>query len=184
MKKIFLFLGFCTIGVNSFAQKETFDLTTFTPPKGWKKEVFPNSAIRFTTTNGGSYCILGIYHSTDSKGTLEADFNEEWEELVVKSLNPDSVSDKQKAEARNGYSNMIGVVPFPFNGGQSLAMLSVYSGYGKRTSILILSNDPEYFNKLDSFIASVRLSKPTSKTTNGNTGNNDAGSSTNSGRAG
>ncbi|MGZ5220480.1 MAG: hypothetical protein ACXWC7_10385, partial [Chitinophagaceae bacterium] len=157
-----------------FAQKQTTDLVTYTPPKGWKKETVANSGVKYTTTNKNSFCVLGIYNSSNSEGTIETDFNREWEELVVNALKPDSVSNKEKGVANNGFENMMGVTTFTFGGTQALAMLSVYSGHGKRTSILVLSNDQEYLNELDIFIASISIKKPDHKIINEN---NDKGGS-------
>lgn len=165
MKRILLLWGLCGISVLSIAQTETFDITTFIPPKDWKKEIFANSAIKYTSSKGNSYCILGIYQSTASKGTIEIDFNEEWQELVVKKLNPDTISNKQKAEARNGYANMIGLATFTFEGAKSMTMLSVYSGYGIRTSILVLTNNEAYLDELEGFAASISLKKPSTNET-------------------
>jgi len=39
MKKIILFYLSCLLTVTVLAQKETFDIVTYTPPAGWKKEV-------------------------------------------------------------------------------------------------------------------------------------------------
>jgi len=49
MKKIILLFVLCTFIEKTFAQKETFDLATFTPPKGWDKKE-GKDAISFQNT--------------------------------------------------------------------------------------------------------------------------------------
>ncbi|MEO7990574.1 MAG: hypothetical protein ABI663_13595, partial [Chryseolinea sp.] len=73
-----------------FAQKETLDLTTYIIPTGWKKTNNTASVVCYAITNNqkGTYCQIGIYASTTSKGSLQSDFESEWQELVVKPYKP------------------------------------------------------------------------------------------------
>ena len=90
MKKIVLFciLSLFMVAmftVRLFAQKETYDLITYSPPKGWGKEVKENSIV-YTTVDkkNNSWCQVGIFKSTTGKGSIDKDFEAEWRELVVK----------------------------------------------------------------------------------------------------
>ena len=71
-----------------FAQKETYDLVTYTPPAGWVKEA-KETNISYNKTNQqtGGWCVLTIVKSTASKGNIDADFSSEWNDLIVKSYN-------------------------------------------------------------------------------------------------
>ena len=71
MKKIILLLCFHISVANVFAQKRTFDLTTFTPPKGWKKQS-GESALQLSKEDGakGTYCLITLYKSVP--GTANA----------------------------------------------------------------------------------------------------------------
>ena len=62
MKKIILLCVLCASVTTSFAQRETFDLTTYTPPKGWKKQT-TESAVQFTKEDAakGTYCMITLY---------------------------------------------------------------------------------------------------------------------------
>ena len=62
MKKIISLCVLCAILGNVFAQKETFDLVTFTPPKVWKKQL-AESAIQFSQEDAakGTYCLITLY---------------------------------------------------------------------------------------------------------------------------
>jgi hypothetical protein len=73
----------------AFAQKESFDITTYTPPKGWKKEA-KEDVITYTMANtkSGNWCQLNILRSTAGKGSIDLDFDNEWQTLVVKSYKP------------------------------------------------------------------------------------------------
>src|SRR5438128_1455308 len=85
MKKIFIAVICSIVTVIAFAQKETFDLLSYTAPVGWVKEVTPTVTM-YTTSNEktGSWCQLSIIKSTTSKGNIDADFESEWQNLLVK----------------------------------------------------------------------------------------------------
>ena len=85
MKKTFLFSFFCIASTLAAAQKETFDLITYDPPKGWKKEVTENiTSYTIIDDKKNSWCQVSIVKSTSSKGSIDADFDSEWQGLVVK----------------------------------------------------------------------------------------------------
>src|SRR5665647_2003520 len=93
--KIIICLSILFISVaTSFAQKETFDLVTYTPPKDsmaivWKKEVRETIVIySFTNKKNNSWCQISIVKSTTSKGNIDQDFESEWKELIVKNYKP------------------------------------------------------------------------------------------------
>jgi len=77
----YLFCIFFTLSVaNLFAQKkETFDLATYSVPAGWKETSRTSSAVSYAVTNNqqGTYCQIGVYASTTSKGNVQADFESE-----------------------------------------------------------------------------------------------------------
>ncbi|MCY7291873.1 MAG: hypothetical protein LH615_06790, partial [Ferruginibacter sp.] len=65
MKKLMLLAVLCICIENTFAQNETFDLTTFTPPKGWdKKEGKDAIQLSKHDEKSDSYCLITLYKST------------------------------------------------------------------------------------------------------------------------
>ena len=116
MKKIlFLFIVGLSF-TDLFAQKVTFDLFAFTPPAGWKKEVTEN-IISYTSINNTSksWCRIGIVKSTISKGSIEADFKSEWQDLIVKNYNPTEAPVLNEVRETYGWKVKEGVVKFKFN---------------------------------------------------------------------
>jgi hypothetical protein len=68
MKKIFLLSVLCFFVGIAFAQKETFDIVTYTPPNGWKKEVTANTTNYIISNKTKNiWCQLGIVESTIAK---------------------------------------------------------------------------------------------------------------------
>ena len=159
----YLFCIIFTLSVaNSVAQKkETFDLATYTVPAGWKKTSNTNNVVGYTVTNNqkGTYCQIGIYASTNSKGSLEADFESEWQELVVKTYKPTTKPELVPKTSENGWDAQAGAAPFEYSGAQAVVMLVTASNNIRCMSIVILTNTGDYQAVIEKFIESVDLKK-------------------------
>jgi hypothetical protein len=144
-----------------FAQKETFDLATYTIPRGWTKTSNTANVVGYAITDNqkGIYCQIGIYASTTSKGSLRADFESEWQELVVKNYKPASKPELIPAASDDGWDAQGGAAPFEFNGAQSVAMLITATGNGRCMSMVILTNTDAYQSEIKEFLESVDLKK-------------------------
>ena len=92
MKKVFLFIATYLLVLTMVGQQQTFDLVTYTPPKGWKKEEKEN-VITYTKIDKAikAWCVIGVVKSTVSKGNIDADLESEWNELAVKQYNAESM---------------------------------------------------------------------------------------------
>ena len=86
--KTYITTIFTILAFTTFGQKELYDLVTYAPPpeSGWKKEVKANTYTSYTSTNEQtkSYCQIFIMLSTASKGNIQQDFENEWQNLVAK----------------------------------------------------------------------------------------------------
>jgi hypothetical protein len=153
-------------GASIAQQKETFDLATFTAPTGWKKTSNTVNVVGYTISNNqkGTYCQVGVYASTTSKGNLQADFESEWQELVVKTYKPTTKPELIPSASENGWDAQGGAAPFEFNGAQAVAMLVTASSHGRCMSIVIVTNTDAYQGDIEKFLESVDL-KPVKSNT-------------------
>src|SRR5512141_522479 len=95
MKKIFLLCLFSSSVTILFARKETYDLISYTPLKGWTKEEKQNVIVYTRVDNKNkTWCQIGVYKSTVSKGNIEDDLQSEWNEMAVKQF---SITDTMQA---------------------------------------------------------------------------------------
>src|SRR5512145_22661 len=77
-------LFFLLFHLAACAQQQSFDIFTFTPPKKWTKAAKENSLLFSTTDNSKrTWAQIDFVKSTASKGTIDADFQNEWKELVM-----------------------------------------------------------------------------------------------------
>ena len=161
MKKTFLFLVFCAYISNLMAQKESYDLISFIPPQGWKKEQ-KETLILYTIIDQQkrTWCQVGIVKSTISKGTINMDFDSEWQELIVKNYNPSEAAVANEPEESGEWKIKVGSAGFVFNNENAYAILSTMSGYNRCASIVITSNIPDYMKDIESLLGSVELITP------------------------
>ena len=162
MKRIFICMSACILAITSFAQKQTFDLTTFTPPKSWTKEVKANSHTSYSIINNEkkTYCQIFVMLSTASKGGIKEDFESEWETLVAKQYGVTDTARLTEPTSENGWQVLGGVGFFTSNNGTSTALLTTMSGYNKAVSIVAVTNSEDYIPAIQKFIESVEMKKP------------------------
>jgi len=154
----------------SVAQTESFDIASFKPPAGWKRDVKP-SVVNFTIVDNAknTYCIIGIYNSVASTGNVRSDFNNEWNELVIKPLGASANPQIDTATFFDGRKIVMGASGFNNNGSQNIVILTSYSGFGRVMSIVALMNSSAYQADLQSFLAGLSFNNSgSSKTVAGN----------------
>jgi len=122
IKKISAIFLFSMFLANLFAQKETFDLITYSPPAGWKKDVTEN-IISYTSINNSNktWCRIGFIKSTISKGSIDADFESEWQDLIVKNYRPAEAPKLNEVHETDSWKIKEGVVKFTFNNADAIA---------------------------------------------------------------
>jgi hypothetical protein len=146
---------------NAFAQKETFDLYTFTPPQGWTKNAEDNF-VSYIKTNKKlkSWCRINITKSTISKGSIEADFESEWQDLIVKNYHPTGDRQVNEVLEAKGWKIQAGKSKFIFENKEAMAMLTTASGYDRCLSVVAVTNNQDYLKDVQAFIESIDLIKP------------------------
>jgi flagellin-like hook-associated protein FlgL len=149
-------LAFLLATVSYSQQRESFDVITYVSPIRWKKTSTYN-VISFAITDNtkGTYSQITVNKSTVGKGSLAADFQSEWEALIVKPYKPVETPTFVPAASVNGWDILSGSAPFRFNGGRSAAVLLTMSGYGRRMSVVIVTNTVDHHPAIDEFLSSI-----------------------------
>jgi hypothetical protein len=181
MKKLLSFNFYCFALAAVFmptavcAQKQTFDLVIYSAPAGWQKDVTAN-AISYTTVNknNNTWCRINIVKSTGSKGSINQDFESEWQELIVKSYQPAEAPKPAAAKETRNWKTKAGAASFIFNGADAMVILTTMSGYDRCVSIVATTNSKDYIKNIDELLASVDMVTPNTNSapvTANNTGN-------------
>lgn len=161
MKKLLLLCIVCTTAVISFAQKETYDLVTYSPPKGWSRdETATITSFTIINKKNNSWCRINIVKSTISKGSIEQDFESEWQNLIVKNYNPAEALQLNEIQEADGWKIKTGAAKFTFSNNEATALLTTMSGFERCVSIVATTNNEDYIKDIEAFIASVELIKP------------------------
>ncbi len=161
MKKVFFLSVFCVSTVISFAQKETFDLTTYTSPTGWEKKP-SESGIQFTKEDvtKGAYCIITLFKAVPGTSNSKENFDLAWTSIVKEMVTVSTAPEMQPVATENGWEAQSGYAPFESDGNKGIVLLITSSGFEKMVNIIILTNTDIYEKDMTEFLESVSLIKP------------------------
>lgn len=161
MKKITLIILPLIMACTLRAQKETFDVTTYTRPAGWKK-VATDKAVQLSKTDNtkGAFCLISLSRSGDGSGDSRTDFNTSWGSAVKSALNVTQAPLMQDSAVENGWIAQTGYAPFEKDGMKGVSMLITMSSPDKLVNILILTNTDAYQKNITEFLTSISLKKP------------------------
>jgi hypothetical protein len=152
--------------LSSIAQtSETFDLTTFRPPAGFKREV-SESSIRFSKVDEGSgaFCLITLFKSIPTLASSKENFDSAWRTLVRESLGVTAPPQMQPANNPEGWKAEMGSAPFEKDGIKGVAVLVNVSGHGRMVNVLILTNSESYESAITGFLESTSLKLPKAET--------------------
>jgi hypothetical protein len=148
-----------------FSQKETFDIARYIPPRDWKKGT-NNGVITYTTVNAttGGFCVLALYSSSPSLGDAKEDFETEWKERVVTPLKAESNPKTEIQINADGWKTVSGAAAIRIDSLDAYVILTVFSGFGKKFSVVTTLNDQSYISGVDVFLKDIKLDKTPLKT--------------------
>jgi hypothetical protein len=149
-----------------FAQKETFDISTYASPKGWKKETSA-SAVQFSKEDAakGSYCMITLLKALPGTANSKDNFDAAWESVVKEMVKITTPPTMQAPAKEDGWEAQSGYSPFELDGNKGIAMLITSSGYDQMVNIVVLTNTDAYENEMSAFLESVSFKKPAGNNT-------------------
>jgi hypothetical protein len=163
---ILFFLLLCGVAQS---QQQTFDLFTFNAPKKWNKAAKENSLIFSTTDkNKRTWAQIDLLKSTASKGSIKADFESEWKDLVMTRYGVIEKPLTVDSNTYQGWKLYTGLGKFLVNTDTANVLLNTFSDGYRCASFILLSNTAAYGTVLDEFMASIYLSQPNAGKTQSN----------------
>ena len=167
MKKVLLFFVCCAVVSISVAQKETFDITTYTLPKGWKKQP-AEAAIQFSKQDAakGTYCLITLYKAVPGTANSKENFDMAWASLVKEMVAVAAEPEMQKPETEDGRETQSGYAAFESGGNKGVVILVTSSGYKKMVNLIILTNTDVYEKEMTAFIESISFKKQVAEKNN------------------
>src|SRR5215213_6259229 len=148
------------ISSNCLSQTETFDIVTYAPPKGFRKDM-KNGVITYSSVNAssGGFCVIAIYASTPGTGDPQKDFKKDWNELVVIPFKGEANPKTETQSTPDGWKAVVGASLVKMDGIDVYIILTVFSGFGKTFSIRTSLNEQSYTAQVDALIETMKLDK-------------------------
>ena len=160
MKKIIITCFFFAFAAAAFAQKETFDLVMYTPPKAWKKQL-AESAIQFSKENAskGTYCLITLYKAVPGTANSKENFDLAWASVVKEMVTVSTAPEMNPSATEDGWEVQSGYAPFESDGNKGVVILATSTGFDKMVNVIILTNTDEYEKNVTAFLESINFKK-------------------------
>jgi len=160
---LFLFAAqiFCLIvPLTGSSQTERLGGVQYTPPTGWVKTA-KQGAVVYTVVNKttNAFCVLTIYEESVSAGNPKQDFADQWKLRVVDTFKVTANPETETKAGLNGWQGTAGGTEVEFSGVRAVAILTVFSGFGKTASVLTIFNDQSYLAQMQAVIDGIKLDK-------------------------
>lgn len=158
----FLLIGLVLFSSGTFAQRpETFDISSFQPPKGWTKQVGADS-VQFSIEDkaAGTFCLISLFKSVPGLGNPKENFDAAWSTIVKEAVAVSAAPQMMSADNKGEWLLAGGFAPFEKDGVKGVAVLYTASGYGRMVNALILTNTQAYEPVATAFLESISFKKP------------------------
>lgn len=167
MKKIFPFLLIIFYCTTAFAQKQSFDVVSFTVPKGWQQKQNEGSVqLLATDKKTNAYIMAIITNASPSNATAIENFNSKWKAAIKDQIQLDGEPTMQPSSNDNGWDIETGSAIYTDNGAKGNVALLSATGGGQTVSVVIMYNSNQYEKELTDFLNSLELAKPTASLPN------------------
>lgn len=140
------------------AQQQTFDIATYSLPKGWQKETTGSSVLLSREDPAKDiYCFMQLYKALPGTADSKANFDDAWETIVKKAVTIASPPEMQPAATDNGWEIQSGYALFESDDTKGIAMLITSTSNGKMVNLVILTNTDSYEKDISAFLESISL---------------------------
>lgn len=140
-----LSLGLGLLAGSASAATHTMDIVTFQVPAGWKVEETPGH-FQMTYTEEGSFCLIGIYKSTDARPEMPTNFASEWKHIVEATFDK-PIPPVTPKKVKVGNVDALWAAANVKKGDKDFwAQLFVLDAGAKTTSIMMLTYSEESFD--------------------------------------
>ncbi|MEE1945242.1 lipocalin family protein [Pedobacter sp. KR3-3] len=162
IKNILFLHSFLLLSCTGFAQKQTFDVISFTQPKGWQQQQ-NEVAVQLTVADQktGAYAMVIITKAKPSAASADENFNSKWTAAIKGQIQVDGEPVMQPATQANGWGIVTGGSTYIDKGIKGKVALLSATGYGQTVSVVVMANGNQYEKDLAAVLNSLELSKVT-----------------------
>lgn len=145
-------------GFTASAQKQYYDIVTYTAPENWKKESL-NGLVMYSRIDGGSWAQLCIYKCNASAGNIQSDIDAEWQQLVLDQHTITDKDEKGRPETIGEWTVMSRSGVWQYNGSNVATILTTCSNGRVCFSTLLNATAQPYMNDYKKFLASLSINE-------------------------
>src|SRR4051794_723707 len=142
------------------AQTETFDISTFVRPAGWNRSESNGVLIlqdRKSVAGGVQFCQIYLFPNVASSQDAAANFQQEWEAKVVRSLGISVRPSPQSETTPDGWTAVTGVADAMRQGLPVRTVLVTATGFGKFVSVLVTVSPNSYISQIEQFFKDLNF---------------------------
>ncbi|MBS1509543.1 MAG: hypothetical protein JST86_01785 [Bacteroidetes bacterium] len=155
MKLSMLIITLTSLSMFVAAQKQKFDIAAYAMSNGWTAQK-TEGHVSYSRIDSVHWAQITIYKSTTSTGTIDADFDKDWMELVAANKNISS-PEKTKPQSTNGWAVISGSGTWQYNGAKVTSVLTIYSNNQVYISVLCNTTAASYLKDYQTLLASITL---------------------------
>lgn len=160
MKNSFFIIVFIGSAITLFAQKQSFDVVSFTTPKGWEQKQFDGGIqLSVTDKKTGGYAIAIITKAITSAASANQNFNNDWNRLVKGNVKVNGEPAMEQPVKENNWDVISGSANYTDGGNKGVATLLTATGGGQTVSVVVMTNTKHYQDELVTFLNSLNLVK-------------------------
>lgn len=179
MKKIILIAVNIMLVACALAQKQVFDVISYTIPQGWDKIEMPEGIQLSAKDATGKYAAAIILRSAATATPARENFTSSWEKLVKGTVTVSGKPSMQDPATEKGWDIISGQAGYTDGADKGWVTLITATGNGKMANVTIMTNDSKYQDQIMDLIKSLELNEPAEKLANENAAsptNNTTGS--------
>ena len=151
-RRLFLLLAVTlTLTVSAAAQTKTFDLVTFTPPKGWDETVTADAILYSKEDTKGDACTLRLYRSISASSDSNTNFDKAWESLVRDSLGVTSAPEREAMIEEKGWRAESGYAQFTYQGANCVVALIAMTRGSQLVNLVVITNSADFEKEITAF---------------------------------
>ncbi|ATP56927.1 hypothetical protein CPT03_10765 [Pedobacter ginsengisoli] len=149
------------------AQKQTFDVVSYSTPKGWQKtENEGGIQLSVTDKKTGGYAIALITKSRATNASAKDNFNDSWESLVKKTVQVTEAPTMSDMLVEKGWDAITGQANYTDGKVKGLVTLITATGNGKMADVVIMTNTSIYQEEVLAFLNSLELNETATQQSN------------------
>ncbi|HKE96435.1 MAG TPA: hypothetical protein VKB34_19155, partial [Povalibacter sp.] len=145
----------------AFAQRQSFDLATFTPPTGWERIESPGLLTYRAARPQGDSAQLFLFPSHAGAANPADNFDAEWQRLVTAPLGPIPKPQTQTESVPEGWTAVSGAANVNRPGAPFTIVLSTATGHGRTMSVVVNLVGQGFAADVEQFFRDLAFSSPT-----------------------